>query len=496
MSAVSSVARRRIVVIGAGFGGLAMGSALRRAGVEDFVILDKGDEVGGVWRDNTYPGCSCDIPSHLYSLSVRPYRSVRTRYPRQGEILDYLRDFVVAEGLRSHLRLGTAVRGARYDESGTWTVTCADGSEFDASTVIFAVGQLHRPYEPDIAGRELFAGAAFHSARWDHSVSLRGRAVAVIGTGASATQLIPHVAKVAERVTVHQRTPHWVLPKPRADFGPLSGWALAMPGMHALYRKALYYGADLTLPPLLRPGRPAGLAERVARTYLHRQVSDPALRAALTPGYPIGAKRILFDSKIYDALQRENVELVTDPIRQITADGIETVDGRHRRHDVIVYATGFRAAEFLAPITVRGRGGALLSERWANRAAAFLGLAVPQFPNMFLIAGPNTFLSTGSNPGMKEHQVRYIMKCIRWQDESDLPAIEVNPGAAARYRQWLDRELDATVLGTDVPSWYKDATGVITNPWPTSAREFARMTATHPAESFHSVQIGLRGYVC
>ncbi|MGF6881583.1 cation diffusion facilitator CzcD-associated flavoprotein CzcO [Nocardia sp. GAS34] len=493
---MSSVARKRVVVIGAGFGGLAMGSALRRAGVEDFVIVDKGEEVGGVWRDNTYPGCSCDIPSHLYSLSARPYRSVRTRYPQQDEILGYLRDFVVAEGLRPHLRLGVAAREARYDESGTWTLTFGDGVELHSDAVIFAVGQLHRPYLPDIPGREVFTGASFHSARWDHSASLRGRAVAVVGTGSSGTQLIPHVAAVAERVAVYQRTPHWVLPKPRADFGPVSSRALAIPGMHALYRKALYYGADLTLTPLLRAGLPADLAETVARVHLRRQVPDPGLRMALTPGYPIGAKRILFDSSIFHALQQENVELVTDPIRQITADGIEAADGRHRHHEVIVFATGFRASEFLAPITVHGRGGALLGERWTDGADAFLGLAVPKFPNMFLIAGPNTFLSTGSNPGMKERQIRYIMKCLRWQDESGLPAIEVNPAAAARYRQWLHRELASTVLGAEVPSWYKDATGAITNPWPASARKFARMTTAHPVQSFHAVEVSAHGAVC
>ncbi|WP_233608531.1 flavin-containing monooxygenase [Nocardia stercoris] len=483
-------ARARIVIVGAGFGGLAMGSALRRAGIDDFVIVEKGQDVGGVWRENTYPGCSCDVPSHLYSLSARPYRNARTRHPSQAEILDYLRDFTAAEGLRPHLRLGTALTGAHYDDSsGTWTLTVTGGGEYLAETVVFAVGQLHRPFRPDIPGLDSFGGAAFHSARWDHSVPLAGRKVAVIGTGSSGAQLLPHVAAVADQVTVYQRTPHWVLPKPRAEFGPVLRRALAVPGMHSVYRKALYYGADLTLTPLLRGGWSAGLAERIARTHLRREVPDPALRAALTPGHPIGAKRILFDSTIYRALQRDNVELVTDPLRRITADGIETGGGRHRPHDVLVFATGFRASEFLTPITVRGRGGALLGERWRTAPDAYLGLAVPQFPNLFLIAGPNSFISTGSNPEIKERQIAFILKCLRWQEESGLRAIEINPVAASRYRQWLQGRLDRTVLGADVPSWYKNADGAVTNPWPASARQFARMTATHPAESFHAVQL-------
>ncbi|WP_024801374.1 NAD(P)/FAD-dependent oxidoreductase [Nocardia sp. BMG51109] len=481
---MGACAQVRVAVVGAGFGGIGMGSALKRAGFDDFVILEKGADVGGVWRENTYPGCSCDVPSHLYSLSVRPYRDTGTRYPRQSGILAYLHEVVAAEGLEPHLRLRTAIREAVYDDTaGHWTLATADGGVVVADTVIFAVGQLHRPYVPDIAGRSEFTGAAFHSAAWEHSLDPRGRDVAVIGTGSSGAQLVPRIAGDARRVTVYQRTPHWILPKPRARFGAVARTALRLPGMHGLYRRALHHGADLALTPIAGRGWSARPAQHLARTHLRRQIPDPALRAALTPQYPIGAKRILFDSDFYPALREEHVELVTETIARITADGIETVDRRHRPADVIVYATGFRAPEFLVPLTVVGRAGASLHERWARGADAYLGLAVPEFPNMFLIAGPNTFLSTGSNPFMKECQIRYIIECLRWRDRTGAAAIEVAPDVAARYREWLRDRLEATVW-TSGGSWYQHASGAVTNPWPASARRFDRMTRTDPSRAF------------
>lgn len=327
----------RVAVIGAGFGGIGMGAALKRAGISDFVIFDGGDDVGGVWRDNTYPGCSCDVPSHLYSLSVAPYRSATTRYPRQPEILDYLRATADNEGLRPHLRLNTAIVSAAFcDETGYWTLTTAHGQRYRARTVVWAVGQLHRPYVPDVPGRDVFAGAMFHSARWNHNIDLRGRRVAVVGTGSSAAQLIPEVAGHADRLMVFQRTPAWVLPKPAAEFGPVYRRAFALvPGLQSAYRAAIYYGADLLLGPLKHRGWSARPAEWVARAHLRRQVKDPALRAALRPDYPIGEKRILLDNCFYPALTRGNVELVTAAVEQLTEDGVQAGDG-FRHADVVI----------------------------------------------------------------------------------------------------------------------------------------------------------------
>ncbi|MFC9437362.1 flavin-containing monooxygenase [Nocardia sp. NPDC057030] len=480
----------RVAIVGAGFGGLGMGAALRKAGIEDFVIFEKGSDVGGVWRDNIYPGCNCDVPSHLYSFSFAPYRDRRTRYPGQEQILAYLRDVAGEQGLVPHLRLGTAITHATYlDDLGRWELLTEARERVLADVVVFAVGQLHRPDLPVIPGQEAFEGAAFHSAQWNDDLQMSGRDVAVIGTGSSAAQMLPQIASVAQSVAVYQRTPHWVLPKPGADFGVVSRWALRIPGGHRLYRQALHYGADFVLAPIMRRGWSAPLAEWAARRYLRNQVADPTLRAALTPNYPIGGKRIIFDSHYFPALNRDNVELVSSPIARITPDGIETSDGAHRRADIVVYATGFRAPEFLVPVTVRGRGGVLLHEQWSAGAEAFMGVAVSGYPNAFLIAGPNSFNPAGSNPTMKEHQIAYILACLRWRAEIGAAAIELDADAMRDHRLWMRRELAKTVWPTAVRSWYKHPSGRVTNPWPSSARAFARMLRRHPAHDFTVVAV-------
>ncbi|MGV9678407.1 flavin-containing monooxygenase [Nocardia sp. NPDC003482] len=474
-----------VAVVGAGFGGIGMGVALREAGVARFVILEEADDLGGVWRDNTYPGCACDVPSHLYSFSFAPYRSTSCRYPAQPEILDYLRGVAREHGLEPHLRFRSRVETAVYqDGAARWEITTRDGARIRADVVVFAAGQLHRPHVPDIPGRESFAGAMFHSAAWDHDCDPTGLDVGVIGTGSSAAQLLPDTAARARRVTVYQRTPHWVLPKPAADFGPLSRAALRLPGAHRMYRRALYTGADLLLAPIMRRGWSARPARALARMYLRRSISDPELRAALTPDYPIGGKRILFDSAYYPTLTRPNVELVTDPIARITPDGITTGDGRHRPADVIVFATGFRAPEFLVPMEVRGRGGRSLRQEWAAGAEAYMGLAVPGYPNAFLIAGPNSFTPAGSNPTLKEHQIAYIIDCLRWRERTGAAAIEVGEVAMRRYRRWLKRSLAATVWPDGVRSWYRHPSGRVTNPWPASTRAFARMLRAPVDQTF------------
>jgi cation diffusion facilitator CzcD-associated flavoprotein CzcO len=478
----------KVAIVGAGFGGLGMGVALKKAGINDFVILEKGADVGGVWRENTYPGCSCDVPSHLYSFSFAPYRSRDKRYPSQGEILAYLCQVARDYGLLPHLNFNTMIVDATYLENeGRWELISASGQGVVADVVVFAVGQLHRPSLPDIPGKEDFTGVAFHSAEWNHDVDLSGRTISVIGTGSSAAQMLPKIAPIARSVAIYQRTPHWVLPKPAADFGTVSRWGLRVPGAHKLYRQTLYYGADILLAPIARRRWLAQAAEWIARPHLRRHIADPVIRAKLTPSYPIGSKRILFDSHYYPALNRENVQLVTDPILRITGGGIETTKGENRSADVIIYATGFRASEFLVPMIVRGRNGRRLNEQWSSGAEAFFGLAVHGYPNAFIVAGPNTFNPAGSNPTMKEFQIAYIMECLRWRDGIGAAAIEVSAEAAQNYRLWLDRAIAQTVWPTSVASWYKHESGRITNPWPTSARTFARLLRGHPKEAFEAV---------
>lgn len=471
-----------VVIIGAGFGGLCMAAALKRAGMDSFVVLEEGHEVGGIWRDNTYPGCGCDVPSHLYSFSFERYRSASVRYPAQREILDYLITVSERYGLRRHLRTDAGVVSADYDHAARrWTVVTRSGDEFTADVVVSAVGQLHRPSLPTITGMDDFGGAAFHTARWDHDQEIADRDVAVIGTGSSAAQMLPSVARQARRVHVYQRTANWVIPKPRAEFGPVSRQVLGrLPGAQAAYRALTYLAADVGLSPVITRGWSARPARWLALRQLRRQVPDPRLRARLMPDHPIGCKRILVDSSFYPVFSRDNVELVTAPISRITATGIDTRDGTHRPADVIVYATGFRSTEFLVPMRVTGRDGAALHQAWADGAEAYLGMAVPGFPNFFLVHGPNTILGHNSNVFMIECQVRFIMKCLRL-----LPgAIEVHPDAMRRYQAWLDHAITRTVWPAGCTSWYKTTSGRVTNPWPASTLRYRWLLRQHPSAAF------------
>lgn len=479
------VQKVKVAIVGAAFSGLDMAARLKRAGIDSFVVLEKESDLGGVWRDNHYPGCSCDVPSHLYSFSFAPYRNPAVRYPEQRDILGYLHDVAEREKLLPHLRLSAEVTRATY-QAGRWTVATGSGDRYEADYLVWAVGQLHRPYLPDIEGRNTFRGTAFHTARWDHSHDLRGRRVAVVGTGSSATQLVPEIARTAAHVTVYQRTPHWVLPRPAKRFRAATRWALtALPILHHVYRAALYRGADSVLAPVMTRGWSARPAEALARAYLRLRVRDRQLRAAVTPGYPLGGKRIVLSNKWFQALSEDNVELVTAPIRRVTPAGIEAAD-RHRDADTIVWATGFRATEFLVPATVTGRDGADLHTVWASGAYAYLGLAVPRFPNMFLIAGPGSFLASGSNPGMHECQADYILRAIELGEQPGMNGVEVDAHVMATYQKRLEAALARTVW-TDVPSWYRTPAGQVVNPWPGTARQFARLTRQDPAAAFNAV---------
>ncbi|KAF0844849.1 flavin-containing monooxygenase [Nocardia caishijiensis] len=477
-----------VVVVGAGFGGLTMAWELKQAGVHNFLVLEEGSEVGGVWRENTYPGCSCDVPAHLYSLAFDPYRDPRVRYPEGQAILSYLCEVTDRHGLRSHLRCGTSVVGADYgDEDRVWTLTTAAGERIRTRAVVWAVGQLHRPALPRMRGVDTFGGRMFHSARWDHTADTTGR-VAVVGTGSSAAQLIPELARTASAVTVYQRSPSWVLPKPAASFGPVSRWALThVPGLHDLYRGGLHRAADAVLAPTSQAGWSAKPLEYVARKHLRRQVRNPELRRKLTPDHRIGEKRILIDSKYYRALTEPNVELVTDGIEQVVSTGIRTVDGTERAADVIVWATGFRARQFLDGVRVRGRGGVDLHDTWRSqgRPTAFYGLAVPGFPNLYLIAGPHSFTPTNSNPAVKQHQVRYIMRCLTLGARLREP-IEVTEKAMVSYLDHLDEALDRTIWPWGTAStWWKNADGTVTNAWPETVAAFGKALAGNdPSLSF------------
>lgn len=480
----------RVAIVGAGFGGLGTAVKLQQTGVKDFVIFEKGPEVGGIWQWNQYPGCGCDVPSQLYSFSFAKYRDSKLRYPNQPEILSYLCSVADDFDLRPHLRLSTPVASAIWsDRDSLWILTTESGEQHTADSVIFAVGQLHRPFTPKLNGHGKFRGPAFHTAQWDHSVDITGKKIAVIGTGSSAAQMIPELAKTASQVDVYQRTANWVIPKPSAEFGPVTSRMFKwLPGLQTAFRAAVWFGADFILTPVITRGWSAKPVRWIAQWHLRRQVADPVLRRKLMPDHEIGCKRIVIDSKFYPALTRSNVTLITEPISQITSTGIKLGSDETRKADILLYATGFKTSEFLVPLTVKGRGGADLQERWQDGAEAYLGLAMPEFPNMFTIHGPNTILGHNSNVFIIEQQVGYVINCLRliWQHKQP---IEIKPGVMENYRTWLEASVGKTVWKGDCRSWYKNAQGKIVNPWPESTRFYRRLARRNPADAFESVNI-------
>jgi len=459
--------RYRVAIIGAGFGGLGMAIRLKRAGITDFVILERAAGIGGTWRDNSYPGLSCDIPSHLYSFSFWPGRWSKP-YPERDEILAYLQGAVTQFGLGPHLRLGHGVVAAAFDEGrAAWDLTLDDGSIVAATAVVCAVGQLGRPGIPDIPGRELFSGPSWHSARWNHEVALTGRRVAVVGTGASAVQFVPEIAAVAAHVDVYQRSAPYILPKSNQ---PYRGVRKAVFGSLPAARKAdrlrvFLYGELLTSGLVLSPRLLAGPRALWQRQF-RAQVTDPELRAKCVPDYVLGCKRVAFSSDWYPALARPEVSLVTDPIQRIAPHGVVTADGMTRAADVIIYGTGFKAGEFLVPMTVSGLGGRLLQDCWRDGARAYLGITVSGFPNFFLLYGPNTNLGGNSIIYMLEGQIRYVMGALRSLDAEDLAWLDVRAAAQDAFVAWAQSASKRTVWESGCHNWYTTASGRNINNWP------------------------------
>ncbi len=467
-----------VAIVGAGFGGLGLGVRLREAGRDSFAILEADEGIGGTWRANTYPGVACDIPSHLYSYSFAPRADWSRRYPAQPEVLSYLKEVVQRRGLRDHLRTGTPVTGARFQPADArWLLELGDGGELEARVLVAACGQLRIPHVPTFAGLEGFEGRWWHSARWDHSFDPRGRRVAVIGSGATAIQVVPELAMVAERLHVFQRTAPWVIPRHDRPYTRAERRVFAaLPVLRRAYRSALFWRQEGLLLGL-KPGSLAARAlTRYARWNMESQVDDPSLRAALTPTYPIGCKRILVSDDYYPALTRPNVELVTTAIEGFERSGVRTRDGRLRELDAVVFATGFDSQALVAPLRVEGRDGATLDEAWADGPYAHLGLTVPGFPNLFLLYGPNTNLGHNSIVFMMEAQIAHVLGCLDELDRRRADRIEVRPEAMERFQRRTQARLSASVFSQGCTSWYKTASGRITNNWPGSAAEYWHRT--------------------
>jgi cation diffusion facilitator CzcD-associated flavoprotein CzcO len=466
-----------VVIVGAGFGGIAAGVKLKRAGIHTFTIYESSLGIGGTWWHNTYPGAEVDVGSHLYSFSFKPHDWTRT-HARQPELQKYLEETVDEFGLRPHLQVGMTVRSATWDdERHVWSIQFDDGTATECHALVSAVGFLNVPRYPDWAGLDEFGGPKFHTARWQHEHDLTNRVVAVVGTGSSATQVVPAIQPIVRRLYVFQREPGWIMPKGERDFTPEERTAFTKGRRRSLERSRQRYALEKSLwrGHLYRPGTKLNEArQRLCLEYIARKLDDrPDLRAAVTPKYPYPGKRPVVASGFYSALKKDNVELVPRAVASITPTGIVDTDRAERSVDIIVMATGFHAADYLARIRVVGRGDRTLQEHWAGEPRAYLGITVPGFPNFFMLYGPGT--NGGELVSMLESQAEYAVRAVKRMIRARVSAVEVKPRFDASWYRWLQSKMDGTSW-TMTNNYFASPTGKIVTQWPYSNLEYRVLT--------------------
>jgi len=477
---------KQILIIGSGFAGLCMAIKLREQGIEDFQILERGDDVGGTWRDNHYPGCACDVQSHLYSFSFEPNPEWTRMFARQPEIKAYLEKCAAKYDLRRHIVFGANVQNARYDEAtASWTVKTADGRSFSGRVLVSGMGGLSNPAMPNVKGLDSFKGKAFHSAHWDHSYDLTDKRVAVIGTGASAIQFVPQIQKAAKRVDLYQRTAPWIMPKPDREIGSRERRLYrALPALQNAYRTAIYWMLESRVLGFAVNPKLMTMVEGVARGHIKRHIKDPALRAKVTPDYTIGCKRILISNDYYPALAQANVDVITDDIVEVRANSVVDSAGNERAVDAIIYGTGFKAQDPMPRGTVFGTGGVDLLDAWKTGPEAYLGLSVAGFPNFFMLVGPNTGLGHNSMVFMIESQVAYVMDALKTMRKQKLRAVDVKPDAQVTFNKSIQGQLSKTVWTSGCKSWYVDANGKNTTLWPGFTFIYRGKTRRFPATAY------------
>ena len=477
-----------IAIVGSGFSGLGMAIRLKEEGRDDFVVLERGTEVGGTWHYNTYPGCACDVPSHLYSFSFAPNPEWSQTYSPQPEIGAYLRACADRFGVRPHIRLNTTVELAEWDdEARRWQIH-TDRGRVTARVLVSGTGPLAEPKIPDIPGLDRFEGKTFHSARWDHDHDVTGERVASIGTGASAIQLVPSIQPDVEQLHVFQRTPPWVFPhsnRPVTNFE--RRLYRAFPAAQKLVRGGVYAAREMAVLGFVKQPRLMGLVEKVARWHMRKGISDPKLLEKVTPDYTIGCKRILPSNKWYPALGEPNVELVTEGITEVREHSIVTADGTEREVDTIIFSTGFHVADMPVGKMVRGREGRTLDESWEGSPRAHLGSTAPGFPNFFMMLGPNTGLGHSSMVYMIESQIAYVLDALRTMDREHADGVEVRADAVASFNGAIEEQLDGTVWNTGCASWYLDDTGRNATLWPDWTWRFRQRTARFDAPSYRLI---------
>ena len=462
-----------VAIIGAGFGGLGAAIQLKRNGIHDFVVFEQADDLGGTWRDNSYPGCACDVPSHLYSYSFALNPRWSDTFSGQAEIWDYLRACADRFGIRPHLRLGCGVDGAVWDEAAARWRLATPAGEHVARVLVVATGPLSEPSIPDIPGLDTFGGTMFHSARWNHGHDLAGRRVAVVGTGASAVQFVPEIQPVVANLTLFQRTPAWVIPRrTRRITGAERALYQHVPGAQRLNRALIYWGREAMGYGFLHP-RVNQFLQRAAEAHLRRQVRDPRLRAKVTPRFVMGCKRILISNDYLPALSRSNVDVVTEPITEVREDAVVSADGTAHRVDTIILGTGFQVTDVSAMRHVIGRHGRNLADAWSPTMRAYLGTTVSGFPNLFVLLGPNTGLGHTSVVLMIESQLRHLLDVLAHQRRRGLAAMEPTERAQRRWTELVDARMAGTVWTQGgCMSWYLDATGRNSTLWPGYATGF------------------------
>jgi cation diffusion facilitator CzcD-associated flavoprotein CzcO len=464
------------VIIGAGFGGLGMAVRMKQHGLSDFLLIEKGNDVGGCWRDNTYPGAACDVPSHLYSFSFEPHYPWSRRFAPQAEILNYLRHCASKYDISRHIRFNTEVTAAKWQEQQQhWRISLNDGTHITARALITATGQLNQPAYPPLKGIDAFHGPHFHSARWDHSVDLRGKTVAVVGTGASAIQFVPEVTKVAGKLMLFQRSAAYVISKPDRAYSKLEHRILEKwPLTHTLDRARIYVANEARVLGFTSFQKAMELYKWLFRRQLTSQIEDPALREKLTPDYPMGCKRILMSNDYYPALAQNNVEVINHGIQSVDESGLIDSNGVHHAADVIIYGTGFRATDFLTPMEITGRDGRQLNDVWRNGAEAYLGISVHGFPNLFMLYGPNTNLGHNSIIYMLESQFHYVLQCL--ENLKEHPVMEVRDDVQSTFNQRIQKQIRETVWEKGCNSWYKTESGKNTANWPGFTFDYRRRT--------------------
>ncbi|WP_068274533.1 flavin-containing monooxygenase [Aldersonia kunmingensis] len=471
--------RLSVVIVGTGFGGLAAAIELRRHGFTNLQMFERAESVGGVWRDNQYPGAACDVPSPIYSFSYALKPDWSSLFGRQGEIQRYLEQVADEFDLRQHIRFNCEVVAAKFDEvDAIWRIELNSGEIVHADALVMATGQLSRPKIPSVTGIDRFAGPAFHSAEWDHSVDLTGKRVIVVGSGASAIQIVPAIADQVSELTVVQRSPNWVIRKSKRVHGPIARFVLEKSrAMRKAHHILLFVGYEFRWPLVSRRAKLIRLAsEWWYRRVIRAHLKDPKVVRAATPDYTMLCNRLLLSNDWYPTLAKQHVHLVGSAVDRVVEDGLITADGRFIEGDVIVWCTGFKASEFLGPIRISGRGGIELNDVWRHGAEAYLGITVPGFPNMFMMFGPNTNSITNSIVFLLERQAAYVRRGLQqivcagggW---FDLKSLEHE-----QFQEWLQEKLNETVFTDSCPGWYTNSEGKVTAMWPMSHLTYARKT--------------------